>query len=229
MHECSLAGCMSLLRLRLCWIKVPEKVLLLTNCTVVLVATSWWPDYKCLKKSIQAFCEETISVFDSSFKKQPRSWLQTPQLIPCWLSKLCSLMLFEGPCTTLIIQNFKWPTGFCFSKEQRRPNWYKRSHVDSSLFFKWTVHKVNFFTSCCLIRHCSKWVSIKNTTHELRNTHPHNLLSSCVFLIGLLDSCPQWCQVCNTNPFPIRTDLTMNFKLNQNSFLLTEQQSWNFP
>lgn len=45
-----------------------EAELLLTKCTVVLVATSWWPDYNCLKKCIWALCEETITVFESSFK-----------------------------------------------------------------------------------------------------------------------------------------------------------------
>lgn len=101
-----------------------EAELLLTKCTVVLVATSWWPDYNCLKKMyLSTLWRDNNSVW-KLLQKQPCSWLQTPQLILCWISKLCSLMLFEGPCTTLIIQNFKWPTGFCFSKKQRLLNWY---------------------------------------------------------------------------------------------------------
>lgn len=154
-------------------------------------------------------------------QKQPHSWLQTLQLIPCWLPKLCSLMVFEGPCTTLIIQNFKWPTAFCFFQTAKAAQlvWELRWWLElfkNELCINWIFH-ILFPKRCCLLCRGNKVTQLKCHTHK----RTHSLFSSCVSLIGLLEQCLKCSQV----HFPLYTDLATNFKLNWNCFLLTEQQN----
>lgn len=69
----------------------------------------------------------------------------------------------------------------------------------------------------------TKWLAFK-MPHTYGHTISPPPISSCVHLIGLLATRPKCSQV----HFPLYTDLATNFRLNWNSFLLTEQQWWNF-
>lgn len=59
-----------------------------------------------------------LSVLQWRCLTAPSKATKKPQFILCCFSKLRSLMLFEGPCATVVIHDFKWSACFCFTRRR---------------------------------------------------------------------------------------------------------------